>query len=149
MHEYWHVILESLIDTAKILPLLFVVYYLIEWFEYRNAIKMLIANGAKRLYNCKIEDVLYSHKDGEIIVDFVLEDPIKDYIAEDVFELDYIPIKSKNISIPFDVVFRTLIEDEELECICSYIVDCPEALKVILQGGAIDIIQQDLPYGAE
>ena len=117
--------------------------------SYRNAIKMLIANGAKRLYNCKIEDVLYSHKDGEIIVDFVLEDPIKDYIAEDVFELDYIPIKSKNISIPFDVVFRTLIEDEELECICSYIVDCPEALKVILQGGAIDIIQQDLPYGAE
>ena len=117
--------------------------------SYRNAIKILIANGAKRLYNCKIEDVLYSHKDGEIIVDFVLEDPIKDYIAEDVFELDYIPIKSKIISIPFDVVFRTIIEDEELGCICSYIVDCPEALKVILQGSAIDIIQQDLPYGAE
>ena len=36
MHEYWHVILEALIHTAKILPFLFIVYYLIELFEYKN-----------------------------------------------------------------------------------------------------------------
>lgn len=40
MHEYWHVILESIIDTAKILPILFVVYYLIELIEYKNANKI-------------------------------------------------------------------------------------------------------------
>lgn len=40
MHEYWHVILEALVDTAKILPLLFVVYYLIELIEYKNAINI-------------------------------------------------------------------------------------------------------------
>lgn len=40
MHEYWHVILEALIDTAKILPILFVVYYLIELIEYKNASKL-------------------------------------------------------------------------------------------------------------
>lgn len=40
MHEYWHVILEALIDTAKILPLLFVVYYLIELIEFKNASKV-------------------------------------------------------------------------------------------------------------
>ena len=34
MHEYWHVILEALKHTAKILPFLFIVYYLIELFEY-------------------------------------------------------------------------------------------------------------------
>lgn len=39
MEKYWDVILDSLIDTAKILPLLFVVYYLIELFEYKNAKK--------------------------------------------------------------------------------------------------------------
>ena len=39
MHEYWHVILEALIDTAKMLPLLFVVYYLIELLEYKCAAK--------------------------------------------------------------------------------------------------------------
>lgn len=38
--EYWHVFLESLIHTAKILPLLFVVYYLIELFEYKYANKI-------------------------------------------------------------------------------------------------------------
>lgn len=40
MHEYWHVILESFIDTAKILPILFVVYYLIELIEFKSAGKV-------------------------------------------------------------------------------------------------------------
>ena len=40
MQEYWHVILEALIDTAKILPFLFVVYYLIELIEYKGAAKL-------------------------------------------------------------------------------------------------------------
>ena len=40
MHEYWHVILESLIETAKILPFLFIIYYVIELIEYKQAIKI-------------------------------------------------------------------------------------------------------------
>ncbi len=39
MEEYGHVLLEALIDTAKILPLLFIVYYLIELLEFKYAIK--------------------------------------------------------------------------------------------------------------
>lgn len=37
MQEYWHVILEALVDTVKILPILFAVYYLIELIEFKNA----------------------------------------------------------------------------------------------------------------
>ena len=37
MHEYWHVFLEALVDTVKVLPILFVVYYLIELIEFKNA----------------------------------------------------------------------------------------------------------------
>ena len=37
--QYWDVILDALIDTAKILPLLFVVYYIIELIEYKYALK--------------------------------------------------------------------------------------------------------------
>lgn len=40
MHEYWHVMLEALIHTAHILPFLFIVYYLIELFEYKSAGKL-------------------------------------------------------------------------------------------------------------
>jgi len=40
MHEYWHVILESMIDVAKILPFLFIVYYVIELIEFKHAIKL-------------------------------------------------------------------------------------------------------------
>lgn len=39
MEHYLHVFFESLIETGKILPLLFVVYYLIELVEYKYAIK--------------------------------------------------------------------------------------------------------------
>lgn len=37
MKQYWEVILDALVDTAKILPLLFVVYYLIELFEFKRS----------------------------------------------------------------------------------------------------------------
>lgn len=40
MQQFWEVILDALIDTAKILPLLFIVYYLIELFEYKCAKKL-------------------------------------------------------------------------------------------------------------
>ncbi len=40
MKQFWDVILDALIDTAKILPLLFIVYYLIELFEYKCAKKL-------------------------------------------------------------------------------------------------------------
>ncbi len=37
--EYWHAILEALIDTAKVVPILLIVYYLIELIEYKFAKK--------------------------------------------------------------------------------------------------------------
>ena len=40
MGNYWHVILEAFIDTVKILPLLFLVYYIIELIEFKYAIKI-------------------------------------------------------------------------------------------------------------
>lgn len=39
MHEFLHVLLHSLIDTAKLLPILFIVYFLIEFLEYKNVFK--------------------------------------------------------------------------------------------------------------
>ncbi len=39
MKEFLHVLLHSLEDTAKLLPVLFVVYFLIEFLEYKNVFK--------------------------------------------------------------------------------------------------------------
>ncbi|MBR3884993.1 MAG: arsenic efflux protein [Clostridia bacterium] len=39
MKEFLHVLLHSLVDTAKLLPILFVVYFLIEFLEYKNAFR--------------------------------------------------------------------------------------------------------------
>ncbi len=40
MAEYGHVVLESLVHTARVLPFLFIVYYLIELFEFKCAKKV-------------------------------------------------------------------------------------------------------------
>ena len=47
MEEYLHVILEAFIDTAKVLPLLFVVYYLIELLEFKFAFDFANKNWLK------------------------------------------------------------------------------------------------------
>ncbi len=39
MEKFLDVLLDSLIDTAKILPILFVVYFIIEFLEYKNVFK--------------------------------------------------------------------------------------------------------------
>ena len=39
MEEFLHVLLHSLKDTAKLLPILFIVYFLIEFLEYKNVFK--------------------------------------------------------------------------------------------------------------
>lgn len=38
--QFLEILKESFIDTAKVLPLLFIVYYLIELLEYKNALKL-------------------------------------------------------------------------------------------------------------
>ncbi len=40
MQQVWDVLFHALIDTAKILPILFVVYYLIELIEFKFAVKL-------------------------------------------------------------------------------------------------------------
>lgn len=39
MKEFYDVLLDSLIDTAKLLPVLLIVYFLIEYLEYKNVFK--------------------------------------------------------------------------------------------------------------
>lgn len=40
MNEFLEVLLDSVIDTAKVLPILFIVYYLIELIEFKYAFKL-------------------------------------------------------------------------------------------------------------
>ena len=47
MQKYWHVTLEALKHTAIVLPLLFIVYYLIELFEYKSAGKIQKSKALK------------------------------------------------------------------------------------------------------
>ena len=39
MNQFWDVVLDSLIDTAKLLPILLIVYFLIEFLEFKRILK--------------------------------------------------------------------------------------------------------------
>ena len=58
MNAFWEVVLDALIDTAKILPLLFIVYYVIELIEYKCATKLqrnkLLKGGASPVFGAVI-----------------------------------------------------------------------------------------------
>ena len=56
MKEFLHVLLHSLIDTAKLLPILFIVYLLIEFLEYKNVFKF----EKSKLLNGKASPVIGS-----------------------------------------------------------------------------------------
>jgi len=47
MYEYLHVLIDALMDTVKVLPVLFAVYYLIELFEYKSAGKIQKSKALK------------------------------------------------------------------------------------------------------
>ena len=47
MEGFLHVLLHSLIDTAKLLPILFAVYFLIEFLEYKNVFRFEKSNLLK------------------------------------------------------------------------------------------------------
>ena len=56
MEEFWKIVLDSLIDTAKLLPILLIVYFLIEFLEYKNALRF----ENSKLLNGKISPVMGS-----------------------------------------------------------------------------------------
>jgi hypothetical protein len=49
--NYWNVLLDALYDTLKILPILLVVYFLIEFLEYKNVFKFEKSNLLKGKYS--------------------------------------------------------------------------------------------------
>lgn len=56
MEEFFHILLHSLIDTAKLIPIFLIIYLLIEFLEYKN----IFAFGKSKLLKGKVSPIMGS-----------------------------------------------------------------------------------------
>lgn len=116
--------------------------------SYQNVIRKLIADGCKRLNSIKIKNVNFTEKDNYTMISFSIDKPIKGFISED----GGVTYTEGNTQLLFTSLFAivgALKEDEELGWMANCLLENPQALNLILNGGSVDIIQQEIPAGVE
>lgn len=115
---------------------------------YLGVIKSLVKKGCKRLNNCKIKNVNFTEKDNYTMVSLTLTNPIKGYVSNDngiTYELG----QTTTVFTSLYAISGALKEDEDLAWLGNALLNKPDALNLILNGGTVDIIQQDIPSGTE
>ena len=112
--------------------------------NYLNVIKTLIQNGGKRINSNRIKNVNYTEKDNYTMVSLTLTNPIPGYISED----NGLTYKLGHTNVVFTSLYAivgALKEDEDLSWLGNALLNKPSALNLILNGGVVDIIQQEIP----
>lgn len=115
---------------------------------YNNTIKNLLANGARQIKNLRIKNVNFTEKDNHKLVSFTLANVIPGYERnEDT--LEYEKGKVSTLFTSTYAISGAIKEDEDLAWMGNILNEKPEALNLILNGGTIDIIQQEFAAGEE
>lgn len=116
--------------------------------NYSTIIKTLVNNGAKRINALKIKNVNVSEETNYVRVSLTLTAPIPAYIRNEEtgkFELGY----SNVLFTSLYAISGALKEDEELGWMGNALLSNPNALNLILNGGTVDIIQQNVAENSE
>ena len=102
---------------------------------YQEAIKTLLASGAKKITGLKVKNVNFTEKDNYDMVSFTLSSKIKG-LTNIIFSSTY-------------AIAGAMKEDEELSWMANYLIEHPKALPIIFNGATIDIIQKEVKEGEE
>lgn len=116
--------------------------------SYQNIIKKLIASGCKRINSVRIKNVNYTEKDNYTMVSFTLASPIRGFVSNDN-GITYEEGQTNTIFTSLYAIAGVLKEDEELGWMANALLDNPQALNLIFNGGTVDIIQQEISAGEE
>lgn len=116
--------------------------------NYKNIIKNLLADGCKKVSGLKIKNVNVTDKDSYTMVSITIASMIDGFVSKDN-GVTYEKGKTNNIFTSTFAIAGALKEDEDLAWLANSINSKPEALTLILNGGSVDIIQQEVPAGTE
>lgn len=115
---------------------------------YQEAIKTLLASGAKKITGLKVKNVNFTEKDNYDMVSFTLSSKIKGFVSED----NGLTYKEGLTNVIFSSTYAiagAMKEDEELSWMANYLIEHPKALPIIFNGATIDIIQKGVKEGEE
>lgn len=115
---------------------------------FQTAIKNLLANGAKKVNGLKIKNVNYSEKDNYTMVSFTLTNPIRGFVSNDN-GVTFVEGMTNTLFTSLYAIVGALKEDEDLAWMGNALLENPKVLNLVLNGGTVDIIQQDIAQGVE
>lgn len=116
--------------------------------DYKNIVKKLIASGCKRINSVTIKNVNFTDKDDYTMVSFTLKNKIRGFVSTDEGATYHEGMTDIVFTSLFAIV-GALKEDEELSWLGNALLENPQALNLILNGGTVDIIQQEVSAGEE
>lgn len=116
--------------------------------SYANVLKKLLAEGCKRVNGIRVKNVNVTEKDNYTMISLSLGTAIAGYVSKD----NGVTYEKGNVNTLFTSTFAiagAMKEDEDMAWMANAINAHPEALTLILNGGTVDIIQQEVPAGTE
>lgn len=115
--------------------------------SFKEIIKNLMASGKCRKFNdLRIKNVNQSEQDNYTRISFTVNNPVPGYISRDnglTYELG----TTNTIFSSTFALAGLLKEDEEKSWMANTVVERPQVINLILNGGSIDIIQQEVKAG--
>ena len=115
---------------------------------YQNCIKKLIAAGCKRINSVRIKNVNFTEKDNYTMVSFTLSNPIRGFVSNDN-GITYQEGMTNTLFTTLYAIVGALKEDDELGWMANALLDNPQALNLIFNGGSVDILQQEIVAGEQ
>lgn len=115
---------------------------------YEEKIKILIANGWKKKNGIKIKNVTPTEKENHDRVTFTVREGFEiDAYVENPDTHEFELKKSNFIYSSTYAIAGALKETEDMGWLANIIVEDPESLNVLFNGGTIDIISLEVPAG--
>lgn len=116
--------------------------------SYQNCIKKLIAAGCKRINSIRIKNVNFTKKDNYTMISFTLSTPIRGFVSNDN-GVTYQEDMTNTLFTSLYAIVGAVKEDDELGWMANALLDNPQALNLIFNGGSIDILQQEIVAGEQ
>jgi hypothetical protein len=116
--------------------------------SYQNCIKKLIATGCKRINSVRIKNVNFTEKDNYTMISFTLSTPIRGFVSNDN-GVTYQEGMTNTLFTSLYAIVGAIKEDDELGWMANALLDNPQALNLIFNGGSIDILQQEIVAGEQ
>lgn len=113
--------------------------------DYSKIINRLLANGAKKIPELKIKNVNTSEEDNYTRVSFTVNRSIPGYVLNG--EGEYVKGMTNVVFTTTYAIAGMLKEDEEYSWLANEIIDNPDIINLLFNGGTITVIQQLIEKG--